>query len=104
MVIAYMAAVEHADRLQPCRRTTNKTRADADAATNELDLPRLFEIHAGIDQNLRWGTAIMDLMTTGEADDDSVREGADAACEYLREAKRNVDLLHDWWARSRRAH
>lgn len=70
-----------------------------DGTTDEATgLPSLFDIHEGIDANLRWGTAIVDLMTTGDQDDGSIKVAADAACNYLREAKRNVDLLHEWSA------
>ncbi len=71
---------------------------DDEMTDKATDLPSLFDIHEGIDANLRWGTAIVDLIATSNQDDWSIQEAADAACNYLREAKRNVDLLHDWSA------
>ena len=63
---------------------------------NEPSLPELFDIHENIDLPLRRATGIVDLISISPDCDDCVRTAADGASDWLRQAKRAVDRLHEW--------
>ena len=68
---------------------------------DEPDIPELFDIHENIDLPLRRAIGVVDLISTSPDSDDCVRTAADGAGDWLRQAKKAVDRLHEWMVHKR---
>lgn len=68
---------------------------------DERDIPEFLDIHENIDLPLRRAMGVVDLISTSPDSDDCVRTAADGAGDWLRQAKKAVDRLHEWRVRNR---